>query len=165
MLKLNQKISLSIFASLILIFSVNAQNPSKTITKELEVPKYILPKILLSKNGIKINTIEKWENIRRNEILSYFENQIYGRAPLKEILPVFEIVENNSITLNGDAIRKQYKLSFKKNGKILSLILLMYTPNKKEKSPAFLAYNFGGNYTISNDPCIYVEKKKYGKNY
>ena len=159
MLKLNQKISLSIFASLILILSVNAQNPSKTITKELEVPKYILPKILLSKNGIKINTIEKWENIRRNEILSYFENQIYGRAPLKEILPIFEIVENNSITLNGDAIRKQYKLSFKKNGKILSLILLMYIPNKKEKSPAFLAYNFGGNYTISNDTCIYVEKK------
>ena len=159
MLKLNQKISLSIFASLILILSVNAQNLSKTITKELEVPKYILPKILLSKNGIKINTIEKWENIRRNEILSYFENQIYGRAPLKEILPIFEIVENNSITLNGDAIRKQYKLSFKKNGKILSLILLMYIPNKKEKSPAFLAYNFGGNYTISNDPCIYAEKK------
>ena len=41
---------------MILIFSLKAQNYQKTITKESQVVKYILPKILLSKNGTKINT-------------------------------------------------------------------------------------------------------------
>ena len=111
----------------ILIFSLKDQNYQKTITKESQVVKYILPKILLSKNGTKINTVKKWENIRRNEILTYFENEVYGIAPLKEILPKVDIIENNSKTLNGEAIRKQYKLTFKKNGKSISLILLIYT--------------------------------------
>ena len=159
MLKLNQNFSLNLFVCLILIFSLKAQNYQKTITKESQVVKYILPKILLSKNGTKINTVKKWENIRRNEILTYFENEVYGIAPLKEILPKVDIIENNSKTLNGEAIRKQYKLTFKKNGKSISLILLIYIPNKEKKSPAFLAYNFGGNYKISNDPYIHIEKK------
>ncbi len=164
MLRLNHQFFFNFFPVMIFVLSVYAEGQEKTITNESEVTTYDLPKNLLSKNGTKINTVEKWENIRRNEILNYFENEIYGKAPLKEILPKVDVIENNSETLNGNAIRKQYKLTFEKNGGSISLFLLIYIPNKEEKSPAFLAYNFGGNYKISDDPYIHIDKKNTTRN-
>ena len=91
--------------------------------------------------------------------LTYFENEVYYSiiAAAKEILPKVDIIafKNSQYFF----YLKQYKLTFKKNGKSISLILLIYIPNKEKKSPAFLAYNFGGYYKISFDPYIHIEKK------
>ena len=95
MFRLNPQFFFNFFPLIIFILSIDAEGQEKTITKESEVTTYDLPKNLLSKNGTKINTVEKWENIRRNEILSYFENEIYGRAPVEKIIPKVDIIENN----------------------------------------------------------------------
>ncbi|MDX1285962.1 MAG: hypothetical protein R3182_13160, partial [Draconibacterium sp.] len=45
---------------------------------EAKVPEYTLPEVLTSFNGQTINTIKEWEEIRRPEIVKFFEQNIYG---------------------------------------------------------------------------------------
>ena len=158
-LKMKFRIFVFVFIGTVL-FSINliAQSTSRTINKESNVKNFILPKILLSDNGIKINTIKKWEEIRRNEIIEHFTNKVYGKVPGKIDSIRVDVIEDYSEALKGKAKRKQIKLTFEKNGKKISIVILIYLPNKKIKTPAFLAYNFGGNQKVNLDKNIYISE-------
>ena len=48
---------------------------------ESKVPEYRLPEVLVSQSGIKISDASNWMEIRRPEILSLFEENMYGKIP------------------------------------------------------------------------------------
>ena len=147
---------------LLLVITINnlfSQNNLKVNKTQSNKVNYTLPSVLLSDKGIKINSINKWEEIRRKEILNHFKNEVYGKIPGKIAPPKIDVIENYTSTLNNKAIRKQVKLTFEKNDKKIYLDLLMYTPKNKKKVPAFLAYNFGGNHKISFDTKIYLSNQ------
>ena len=56
--------------------------------------------------------------------------------------------------LGGKAIMKEVRMTFSRNGKSLSMDILMYLPKSNEKVPVFLGLNFKGNHTILDDPEI-----------
>lgn len=149
-----QKIKLVIAFLLILLFTESAK--SQANYDESKVPEYQLPELLISQDGKKITNADSWMKIRRPEIITLFEEHVYGEIPGKIKLSSWKVLEESNNALNGKAIRKQVLLTFKKNRKELDVNLLIYLPKDVEKAPLFVGYNFYGNHTIADDPEIVI---------
>ncbi len=143
--------SLSIFFSLSMLIG-----SSQTNYEESKVPSFDVPDPLLTFSGYTINSVKKWEKVRRPELLRFFENDIYGKLPKKLKIDSYTILEEDNNALNGKAKRKQVELTFKKKGKTLSYTILLYLPKNKVKAPIFLGYNFYGNHTITEDKAVII---------
>jgi hypothetical protein len=129
-----------------------------TIYDESLVPPYKLPELLVSLKGKNITTAKEWREIRRPEILSLFEENMYGKIPGVLKISSVKTVENSSKALGGRAIRKQVELTFKNSGKELKVNLLIYLPKNVKKAPVFTGYNFYGNQSVADDPEILITK-------
>jgi len=125
---------------------------------ESKVPDVQLPELLVSQAGKKINTSKKWVKIRRPEVLSLFEEHMYGKIPGDLQITSARVLEEGSNGLGGKAIRKQVLLSFEKNGKKLDVNVLIFLPKNLTKAPLFIGYNFAGNHTVADDSEILVPK-------
>lgn len=123
---------------------------------ENQVPDYILPDILLSQNGEKIETSGQWDSIRRPEILDMFKNYVYGNVCDDDIKIKFETTDIDDSALCGKAIRKNVAIHFINGTDTLTANLLIYIPLKHldEPVPLFLGMNFFGNHTIYYDLSI-----------
>ena len=137
-----------------LVLSLNIYAQKETNYDESKVPEYELPDVLTTENGKKISNKEDWIKKRRPEIVSLFEENIYGKVPGKLKLTSYKVVEESKDAFNGKAIRKQVVLNFKNNGKELNVGLLIYLPKNQKKVPVFVSYNFWGNHTVADDPEI-----------
>jgi hypothetical protein len=129
---------------------------SQTNYDEGQVPSFEVPDPLLTFDGKKINSVKKWEKMRRPELLHFFENNVYGKIPKTLEIDSYAVLEEDNNALNGKAKRKQVALTFKNNGKILSFNILLYLPKNTIKSPIFLGYNFYGNHTITEDKAVLI---------
>tara|TARA_B100000902_G_scaffold167643_2_gene162338 strand:+ start:8294 stop:9544 length:1251 start_codon:yes stop_codon:yes gene_type:complete len=119
---------------------------------ELKVPHYDLPKLLIGPNGEKISTADKWENIRRPQILSLYSNLIYGRVPEPEkpINITFKLVKEDKGFMKGKATRKDIDIIISNDKDSKTMRFLVFSPNGVEgPAPAFLKHSF--NNTKSND--------------
>ena len=144
---------ISLFVLLFIATAGLAQKPAANFD-ESKVPAYTLPDLLVSQKGRKIKHVKQWEKIRRPEILHLFQEEVYGKVPGQLNISNVIVHEDHAEALEGLAVRKQVDLVFSKNGKELTLGLLIYLPRTEEKVPVFLACNFLGNHTVSADPDI-----------
>jgi len=150
-----------------------AQNPSHTpdVKKqfvmnlnEAEMPDYTLPDPLVTDAGIAVTDAKMWWEQRRPELLSLFENEMYGRTPgfafasnglLRR--PRAELRAEKQNALNGKAVRREVRLHFtsKANGPFIDV--LYYLPTAaKQPVPAFIMLNFRGNQTVTDDPDVHI---------
>ena len=108
-----KKILLSLIC-FVFIFKLSAQGNKENKANENDLISYKLPKLLISNSGKKISTPREWENFRREEIYSYFANNIYGIVPGELNFQEVEVLDFDKNALGGKAIRKQVNLIFKK---------------------------------------------------
>lgn len=128
---------------------------------EAKVPTYTLPDLLTTENGKKISSSKEWETIRRPEILSVFEQQVYGVTPQEKVKTTYRILEESTDALNGKATRKQIEITFSNQGIQRKALMLIYIPNSiKGKVPLFFAYNYWGNQVICKDNAIIPTSEK-----
>lgn len=123
---------------------------------ESKVPVFRLPEPLVTSTGKKITSSKEWLEVRRPEILSLFEENMYGKIPGNLPLDSYRVVEQSDNALDGRAVRKQVVLEFKGNGRDLKVTLLVYLPKSGKKVPVFAGYNFYGNHAVINDPAIHI---------
>lgn len=103
---------------------------------------------------LKFKSVKEWEKQHRPAIMAFFENEVYGKMPEKNIPIKAEVLEEGS-AFGGKAIRRQVAL--KVEGSDIPMIVLMYIPsNAKGPSPAFLCMNFKGNHNVNPDPEIII---------
>lgn len=116
-----------------------------------------LPPILQFDNGEPVKSVKDW-NKRSKQILQVFEQELYGVAPPvpRNVKYTIEMEDHNS--LNGKATKKRVNLYLKNLSNPIEL-LIYYPNNGNKKVPAFLGYNFWGNYTVINDPEIPLTKQ------
>ncbi|MDD4778805.1 MAG: acetylxylan esterase [Fermentimonas sp.] len=153
-----RKITPILFTFVFLGISILYSQNKSVNYDELKAGPYSLPSIQTSQSGVIINNVQDWEEFRKPEILYSFTNHVYGRVPGVLDSMLVKITEQNGTYLNGTAKRKQVMLTFVKNGKELSVDLLIYLPISMEKAPVFLGYNFQGNHTIADDRNIFITK-------
>lgn len=126
---------------------------------EAKVPFFELPDPLVMLDGTKVQDSQAWINKRRPEILSLFEEFVYGKAPAKKVKITYEIMESDPMALNGLATRKQVRVFLIGRRKGPSMDVLIYLPNNVEKpAPLFIGLNFYGNQTVIDDPAVLITK-------
>ena len=146
-----------LFVSLLFTaLTVNAQN--KANYNESNIPEFVLPEPLQLQNGKKVKNAQMWAEKRRPEILSLFEENVYGKIPGELNISSFEVIETSDNAFNNQAIRKQVLLKFKKQGKELEANVLIYLPKQVENAPLFVGYNFMGNHSIVKEKEVLITK-------
>ncbi|MEE9461691.1 MAG: hypothetical protein V3V53_07655, partial [Bacteroidales bacterium] len=124
---------------------------------ESGVPDYVLPDLLTNSAGSEEKTASDWEKIRRPEVLSLFEQNVYGKVPDRYYIQSQEVLIHEQNALDGLADRYEIKISIEKNDRVASFNLLVYLPaDAKTAVPVFIGCNFNGNHTIHPDPGILV---------
>jgi len=137
---------------IIMLVSVNlyAQKTDKFMGEivnydETTVPKYTLPPLLQTTNGKKVKNVTTWEKKRRHEILSLFEENIYGQMPSKFDSLNFNIINEKTDAMDGKAHLKEIQVSVWNKGNSVSFPIVLFIPNKRTKpAPVFLLINNRG---------------------
>jgi hypothetical protein len=141
------------------VFFTNAFAQKKPVNyDESLIPSYVLPDPLLMLDGTAVKDAETWFNHRRPEIMHLFETEVYGKTPAEILKPSYQVLSVDKNALNGKAIRKEIKISFAKDGKTMTMALLIYLPKVKTAVPVFLGLNFDGNHTVTDDLEITISK-------
>ncbi len=134
-----------------------AQEPAANYD-ESKVGSYTLPDPLVLSDGQPVRTVEDW-NRRRAEILTLFEENVFGYSPAPPEQVRFRVFDVDNHALGGKAIRKQVRIYFRSRFDGPAEDLLIYIPaGAKKPVPVFLTLNFGGNQSVIKDPGIKLAK-------
>lgn len=125
---------------------------------ESKVPSFVVPDPLKTFKGKKIKNPKQWLKKRRPELLDYFSENVYGKVPGEMKLVSAEVLEQSNNAYNGKAKRKQIELTYEKNGRSLSFVILIYLPKNVEKAPIFAGYNFYGNHAVTDDVEVIISE-------
>jgi hypothetical protein len=142
----------------------------EVIYDEGKVPDYDLPDPLTLRNCTKVTDAGTWLKQRRPEILSLFEEHVYGKVPGKLDGVRFEVVSSDPESLEGKAERREVSVYFtgKENSSKSDVLapggprmdILIYLPKDVERPvPIFMGLNFHGNHSIHSDPGITLSEQ------
>lgn len=122
--------------------------PTKTVQAEVLART---PGILVAEDGTEVNTPEKWNSVRRGEVLRMMTENVYGPMP-PGVKAEFEVVEEDRAALGGKATRRQVVIRLPDTGTRMDL--LMYLPNHVSRPGVVLGLNFWGNHAVHADGAI-----------
>jgi hypothetical protein len=126
---------------------------------EEKVPEFALPKLLTSERGHAVNSVDNWVNIRRPELVSLFEEHIYGKTPPTNFKVGYKVRNLESDGLPSNATAKEVIVTFSKGRDKLEMNILIFLPKKSNKpTPLFVGLNFHGNQVVSQDKSITLTK-------
>jgi len=124
---------------------------------EAKVAPYSLPDPLRLTDGGRVTTPAGWWRRRRPELVSLFEQTIYGVAPPAPRRMRFEQTDLDGAALGGLAVRKQVTVLLDGTPEGPQLDLLLYLPaHTRGPVPVFLGLNFHGNQAVSADPAVAI---------
>ena len=147
------------FAIFIFFAEAQAQNNDESQEPvfnydESKVHPYTLPEVLKTEDGDIIDDKLSWEKERRPEVLTLFENNVYGQMPQVYDSINFSLT-NEEVAMNGKGHLKEVLITVWKTNKSASIHLTLFTPNDKKKPvPAFLLINNRGKY--NTDPTRFI---------
>ena len=131
-----------------------AQCPAGANCDESGVGTYTLPDPLVFQDGKPVKSAKDWKR-RREELITLFQENEYGRNPKLPKSAGSEIFDLDRKALGGTAIRKQVSIDLTTNKVGPKEDLLVYIPADAVKPvPVILAINFNGNQSVINDPGI-----------
>ncbi|MDD3886219.1 MAG: hypothetical protein PHI35_05070 [Victivallaceae bacterium] len=122
---------------------------------EKSIASYSLPNPLRRADGTPVKNAFEWVNFRRPEILAEFKRVMYGDVPPRPDAVSFEILSERGDALDGQAVRREIRLTFAmNNGRSHTVDVLVYTPKQVKSAPVFIGLNFGGNHTTTTEPDV-----------
>ena len=145
------------------IASLNAAvlaEPAGVNYDESAIPPYSLPEPLKTLSGRTINSAQEWLNIRRLEVLSLFEQHVFGKTPSAWGKLVFETVETKPDALGGKAVRKIIRITLADHPQWEGINLMLHLPRAATAPvPCFVGASFGGNEAVTPDTDIPLSKR------
>ncbi|MFY0650538.1 MAG: acetylxylan esterase [Cyclobacteriaceae bacterium] len=123
---------------------------------ESRVPKYELPTLLASENGPRIVNIGLWRSLRRSEIVSLFEEHVYGIIPEFEYETSVSTKQLGSLDMGTPNNAIEVTISFSNDKGKVDMTILLVGPKNDAPVPFFVGYNFYGNHTTNADPKIAI---------
>jgi len=104
--------------------------------------KMALPDPLISNSGKKISDRNSWMKNRRGEILTLFEDNLYGQLPKDFDSIRFKLKPEDKMAMNGEATLKEIAINVYRNNQLVTINLLLFIPSKiKKPCPVFLLIN------------------------
>jgi hypothetical protein len=122
---------------------------------ESKVGTYALPNPLVLENGSPVRDAKEWYARRRPEVLKFYQEQQFGRAPGRPKDMSFDVFETGTPAFDGKAIRRQVTIYFSKDKSGPRMTLLEYLPAAaKGPVPLLLNISFSANSSYVNDPGV-----------
>jgi hypothetical protein len=122
---------------------------------ETAVGKFTLPDPLLMADGRKVRDSNTWFKKRRPEIVRLFEENQFGRSPVRPRDLGFDVFDKGTPAFDGKAVRRQVTIYFSQNKSGPKMDLLVYLPaNARKPAPLFLNLSFTANSSAVDDPGI-----------
>jgi hypothetical protein len=152
--------SKSIFAAMLLIVATKTgyaqkENLSRIVAgypvnyEEDSVKQYKLPKILQLSDGTAVTDVKTWRKKRRPELVKLFAEHQFGKMPGRPEALSFNVFDEGTPVLNGEALRKQVTIFFSNDTSRYKMDLLIYLPAKAKKPlPVLLNISFQPNSLI-----------------
>ena len=114
----------------------NAQmvDPDKSLYPDLPDP-------LVTEAGEKVTDRSTWENIRRDEILDLFTDEVYGRVPQPDDYTNRSSVVSTTSIAKGTAVRKMVEIAVAGPNGTHTFQVPVYLPNQAESVPVFVLIN------------------------
>jgi hypothetical protein len=110
---------------------------------------YLLPEILKTNSGNHVTTVAIWQKIRRPEILSLFEQNVYGMMPKTFDAIKYTITNDVPDAMDGKAHLQEVTITVSKSDKAVAIHLVLFVPNNRvSPAPAFLLINNRGKTNI-----------------
>jgi hypothetical protein len=141
----------------------------KTNMQEELVGAYTLPDPLATAGGV-VRKATAWQS-RRSELLSLFQNHVYGRAPGRPGEQNFKLIDSDPNALDGKATLKRIAIQGRQAGREHQFTVTLFLPNDKQGPvPVFLLLNHRNSSTINRagqkDPAAsaadYIVSRGYG---
>src|SRR5690606_21846908 len=132
------------FIFILLFFAVSGTHAQERVVNydEDKVGTFSLPDILKTEDNKEIKTKEKWKRDRRPEILTLFENEVYGQMPTDYDKLEFSILNSDENAMDGKAHMKEVQIEVFKDMQSVQINLVLFVPSEIEgPAPAFLLIN------------------------
>ena len=124
----------SIAALLFFYFGSYGQSNDATVTMALPNP-------LITNSGEKISDSNKWMKNRRGEILTLFEDNLYGQVP-KDFDSIRFRQKTEKMAMNGKAKLKEIGIDVYRNKQLGTINVILFIPSEAKKPcPVFLLIN------------------------
>jgi len=112
------------------------------------------PDPLVMSDGRHVTTREQWYNERRPELITLFEQYMYGFLPPPPEELAGKIERNDRTAFNGRAAIKEVTVTFGPP-ELPRIHLMLVVPNRREgPAPVILGLNYFGNHTLVRDPAV-----------
>ena len=96
-----------------------------------------VPALMVTKAGNKVTDVATWEKVRRPELLDVFLENEYGRRPVERPDTLaFETAEPDKPMMDGKAIRKRVRASWKGPYGSQSFVFTAFIPVSAKERPA-----------------------------
>ena len=96
-----------------------------------------VPALMVTKAGDKVTDVATWEKVRRPELLDVFLENEYGRRPVERPDTLaFETAEPDRLMMDGKAIRKRVRASWKGPYGSQSFVFTAFIPVSAKERPA-----------------------------
>ncbi len=129
---------------LVSLFSL-AQDQKESNYDESKVAPYTLPEVLKTSSNIMVTNKSAWEKTRRPEILTLFENNIYGQMPKSFTSIKYTVTHEDKTAMGGRAHLKEVQIQVVNNNKTVNINLVLFVPSAARKPvPAFVLINNRG---------------------
>jgi len=119
---------------------------------ESKTGAYTLPPLLSLNNGSPVINEADWLTKRRPEIITHYEDNIYGHVPLTAPSVSYEVSSTEQGLFNSTAIRKTLTVRFRSKTKSTLAHVIIYLPSQTQKPcPLLIHVTFSGAYPIKAD--------------
>ena len=96
-----------------------------------------VPELMVTKAGNKVTDVATWEKVRRPELLDVFLENEYGRRPVERPDTLaFETAEPDKLMMDGKAIRKRVRASWKGPCGSQGFVFTAFIPVTAKERPA-----------------------------
>lgn len=118
-------------------------------------PSEDLPDPFTTFAGREIESLEDWNERRRNEILELFQYFVYGHVPEAPTLDV--TTETTEGIMDGAATLREAELAFEEYPDAPTITLALFLPADRDgEVPTFLGANAGGNHAVVDDDAVTI---------
>lgn len=109
---------------------------------ESKVHAYTLPEVLRLENGTAVTDKTSWEQKRRPEIRTLFEDNVYGQMPEAFDSIQYKVTNEAAKAMKGQAHLKEVTITAWRQNSPVDIHLTLFIPNNAPKPvPAFLFIN------------------------
>ncbi len=130
-------------------FNSCVRSIEKVHTTELRDLDPALQGVRKSFSNRQINDVSSWEQVRKPELINYYESYVYGKRPEFKPSVAYSILSVDTFFVKGVRMEHtEIRADFKYNGRRLTSYYALFLPLNVKNPIVFVGLNFFGNSTL-----------------